>query len=82
MTPLERILKIVGSRPKLARIIGTHPTNVDHWQRPASPKRRPDLPPKYNEPLVKYARDHYTPEQIAEIDAALTHACPHCGRPY
>jgi hypothetical protein len=82
MTKLETLIKIAGNRSKLARIIGVHKTTIDWWARTYSPKHREDMPIKYNQAMMDWARDNLDDETCAQVNAALVKGCPTCGRPW
>jgi len=82
MTKLETLIKIAGNRSKLSRIIGVHKTAVDWWVRKHSPGYREDMPFRYNDPMMKWAKENLDGDGVAEVNASLTWGCPHCGRPW
>ncbi len=81
MTNLEALIKIVGSRAKLARIIGCVPSHVDSLVWPGR-KHRDVLPSKHNKSVLLWASEELSEDQQEEVFGLLENECPHCHRAY
>ncbi len=81
MTKLQALVKLIGSRRKLANIIGTTPGWIDHMIWPGR-NHKDVLPSKHNKLLLLWASEELTEDEQELMFSLLENECPCCNRAY